>query len=170
MFECIAWGFGAFGARGRAGLGLVALCAILPAAASLARPASLEGQWRLDLRESEMLSPQDTPASLVMTVTKDDGKAFRWTVAVKMPDGAAGTTGFDGAIDGKPRPVQGRPGSTSTFSWTPDGLLKQVSESKAGIAVELCAISADGRKMTCNARQTDVRGNAATYVEVFDKL
>jgi hypothetical protein len=116
-----------------------------------------------------MVSPQDTPAELVMTVTQDDGKDFRWTVAVRMPTGETGATGFDGAIDGRPYPVQGRPGSSSAFSWLADGSLKQVSESRAGLSVEICAFSPDARKMTCNVRQTEASGRAAVYQEVFDR-
>jgi hypothetical protein len=133
------------------------------------RPTSLVGEWRLNLKESELL-PEDAPlAELVMAVTKDDGKSFRWTATVKLPDGQSGSTGFDGAIDGKPYPVQGRPGSTSAFTWLSDGALKQVSQSAAGIAVENCTFSSDFRKMNCNARQTDIAGRATSYVEVFDR-
>jgi len=107
-----------------------------------ARPASLEGKWRLDLKESEMLPGEEPPAELVMAITKDDGKVFSWTATVKLADGESGSTSFSGAIDGKPYPVVGRPGSTSTFSWTQDGSLKQVSQAPGGFAVEVCTFSA----------------------------
>lgn len=139
------------------------------ATVAMARPPSLEGKWRLNLGESELLPGEEPPTDLVMAITKDDGTAFRWTVTVKMPGGATGATSFDGAIDGKPHPVKGRPGSSSSFAWMPDGALKQVSQSPGGISVEICAFSPDARRMTCNARQTDVQGRAATYLEVFDR-
>ncbi len=138
-----------------------------------ARPASLLGKWRLNLKSSELLPGEEPPAELVMAITRDEpakpGSPFGWTVTVKMPDGASGSTGFDGAIDGKPYPVKGRPGSTSAFSWMPDGALKQVSQSAGGLAVEICAFSADAKHMSCNARQTDTKGRAASYLEVFDR-
>jgi hypothetical protein len=146
-----------------------ALATLAAAVPALARPPSLEGRWILNLKESELLPGEDKPAELVMAITKDDGTAFRWTVSVKMPDGASGSTSFDGAIDGKPHPVKGRPGSTSAFSWAQDGSLKQVSQSPGGLAIETCSFSADAKKMTCGARQTDKRGRAITYVEVFDR-
>jgi hypothetical protein len=135
----------------------------------------LEGQWRLNPAESEFLPGETPPADLVMAITLDDGRKFRWTATVKMSDGGSGTTGFDGAIDGMPYPVAGRPGSTSAFSWTQEGLLKQVSQSAAGISVEICSFTGGQgggppRKMTCSARQTDSEGRAATYVEVFDRV
>jgi len=141
----------------------------LAAPPAAARPPSLEGKWLLNLKESELLPGEEKPAELVMAITKDDGTAFRWTVTVKMPDGATGSTSFDGAIDGKPHPVKGRPGSTSAFSWTPDGSLRQLSQSAGGLAVENCSLSANARKMTCEARQTDRQGRVVTYVEIFDR-
>jgi hypothetical protein len=140
------------------------------AAGAFARPASLEGKWRLNAGESELLPGEAAPAELTMAITRDDGTVFRWTVTVEMPGGASGQTGFDGAIDGKPYPVAGRPGSTSSFSWTPDGALKQVSQSPGGIAVEICRVAPGGARMTCEARQTGKSGQAASYVEVFDKM
>ncbi len=143
---------------------------VLVPAAAFARPASLEGKWRLNAAESELLPGEAAPAELVMAITKDDAQGFRWTATVKMPDGSSGQTGFDGAIDGKPYPVSGRSGSTSSFSWTPDGALKQVSQSPGGIAIEICAIAAGGVRMTCETRQTDKSGQAASYLEVFDRM
>ncbi len=151
-------------------LTLAMLAVFAATAGALARPASLEGKWRLDPKETESLPGEEQPAQLVMAITKDDSLVFRWTVTVTMKDGSSGSTGFDGAIDGKPYPVVGRPGNTSTFSWMPDGSLKQVSQGPGGISVEVCAFSADMKKMTCNARQTDTSGRAAAYVEVFDRL
>ena len=139
-------------------------------ASALARPPSLEGKWRLDPKETETLPGDEAPAELIMAITKDDASAFRWTVTVKMKDGSGGSTSFAGAIDGKPYPVTGRPaGSTSAFSWMPNRSLKQTSQGPGGISVEVCAFSQDNRKMTCNARQTDMKGQALAYVEVFDR-
>jgi hypothetical protein len=155
----------------RIGLAVALSIAACPA---FARPASLEGKWQLNLGESELLAGDAPPAQLVMAITQDDGKKFRWTVTVKMPDGSSGATKFDGAIDGKPYPIAGRPGSTSAFSWTGEGSLKQVSQSAGGISVEICGFSGGGpsgsaRRMTCSARQTDMQGRVVTYVEVFDR-
>ena len=149
---------------------LAILATLVATAGAMARPASLEGKWRLNPKETETLPGEEQPAELVMAITKDDGQVFRWTVSVTMKDGSSGSTGFDGAVNGKPYPVTGRPGNTSTFSWMPDGSLKQVSEGAGGISVEVCAFSPDMKKMTCNARQTDTTGRAAAYVEVFDRL
>jgi len=140
------------------------------AGAAYGRPGTLEGQWRLNLAESEFLPGEDPPAELIMAISKDDGVVFRWTVTVKLPGGESGQTSFNGAIDGKPYPVAGHPGTTSKFSWTPDGALKQVSESAGGLAVEICTFSADMKTMGCDARQTDLQGRAATYYESFDRL
>ncbi len=148
---------------------IVLIIAALGSASASARPTSLVGEWRLNLKESELLPEDGSLAELVMAITTDDGKSFRWTATVTLPDGQTGSTSFDGAIDGKPYPVQGRPGSTSAFSWLSDGALKQVSQSAAGIAVENCTFSPDFRKMNCNARQTDRSGRAASYIEVFER-
>jgi hypothetical protein len=135
-----------------------------------ARPGNLEGRWRLNLKESESLPGEEPPAELIMAITQDDGRVFRWTATVKLADGQSGKTNFIGAIDGKPYPVAGRPGTTSKFSWTPDGALKQVSEAAGGIAVEICTFAADMKKMTCDARQTDMQGRVVAYYEAFDRL
>ncbi len=148
---------------------LLIMSTVFMASGASARPASLEGKWRLNFKESELLPGDSKPAELVMTITQDDANGFLWSASVKMPDGAGGVTGFAGAIDGKPYPITGRPGSTSSFIWMPDGALKQVSQSAGGIAVEICTFSADARKMICNVRQTDSSGRAASYSEVFDR-
>ena len=140
------------------------------ASAAAARPASVVGRWRLNVKESEALPGEEVPAELIMNITDDTPTVFRWTVTVRMADGASGATHFDGAIDGKPRPVEGRPGSTSYFSWTPDGALKQVSEGPGGLSVEVCAFSSDMRRMDCDARQTVKDGRTWSYEEVFDRL
>ena len=156
----------------KAGLTILAATAVLTvsAAAAAARPASIEGRWRLNPKETETLPGEEAPAELIMAITKDDGKAFNWTVTVRMPDGAAGSTSFAGAIDGRPYPIAGKPGSTSAFSWQPDGTLKQVSEQAAGFVVEICEFSGGMKKMECSARQTDKTGHVVTYVESFDRL
>ena len=142
----------------------------LAATAAYARPPSLVGKWRMNPKETETLPGEEAPAELIMAITKDDGKAFEWTVSVRMADGAAGSTSFSGAIDGKPYPIAGRPGSTSSFAWLPDGTLKQVSEQKAGFVVEICEFSNGMKKMECSARQTDMKGRVNTYVESFDRM
>ena len=149
---------------------LATIAALAATAPAVARPASLEGKWRLNVKESEFLAGEEPPAELIMTITKDDGQAFHWTATIKLADGGSGATSFAGAIDGKPYPVAGRPGSTSTFSWMPDGSLKQVSQAAGGFAVEICTFPPDMKKMECNARQTDTAGRAATYVELFERL
>ena len=154
----------------KTGLTVCVTLMALAAASAYARPPSLVGKWRLNPKETETLPGEDAPAELVMAITRDDGKAFDWTVTVRMADGAAGSTSFSGAIDGKPYPVAGRPGSTSSFTWLPDGTLKQVSEQKAGFVVEICEFSNGMKKMECSARQTDMKGKVNTYVESFDRM
>ncbi len=156
----------------KAELAILAMLAALAAATTgaQARPPSIEGKWRLNPKETESLPGEEAPAELVMAITKDDGKVFDWTVTVRMADGATGATSFSGAIDGKPYPIAGRPGSTSSFTWLPDGTLKQVSEQKAGFVVEICEFSGGMKKMECSARQTDLKGRVMTYVESFDRM
>jgi hypothetical protein len=155
----------------RAGLTTLAAIAVSAASAAAdARPASIEGKWRLNPKETETLPGEEAPAELIMAITKDDGKVFNWTVTVRMPDGASGSTSYSGAIDGKPYPIAGRPGSTSAFSWLPDGTLKQVSEQGAGFVVEICEFPGGMKKMECSARQTDNKGRVMTYVESFDRM
>jgi hypothetical protein len=149
---------------------LAAIAVVALSAAANARPASIEGKWRLNRKETETLPGEEAPAELVMAITRDDGKVFEWTVTVRMSDGSSGSTSFSGAIDGKPYPIAGRPGSTSAFSWLPDGTLKQVSEQEAGFVVEICEFSGGMKKMECGARQTDNKGRVQTYVESFDRM
>jgi hypothetical protein len=154
----------------KARLAICVALTVLAATAASARPPSLVGKWRLNPKETETLPGEEAPAELVMAITKDDGKAFDWTVTVRMADGAAGSTSFSGAIDGKPYPIAGHPGSTSSFAWLPDGALKQVSEQKAGFVVEICEFSNGMKKMECSAKQTDMKGRVNTYVESFDRM
>ena len=149
---------------------LASAIALFVVAVAQARPPGLEGRWQLNPKESEFLPGEEPPKALILAITQDDGRVFRWTVTVKLSDGQSGQTGFAGAIDGKPYPVAGRPGTTSKFSWTPEGALKQVSESAGGIAVEICTFAPDMKKMICDARQTDMEGRAVTYYETFDRL
>ncbi len=151
-------------------LPILPVLAVLAANSALARPDSLEGKWRFDPKESDLLPGETAPAELIMNITKDDGRAFQWVVTVKMPDGQSGSTVFKGAIDGKAYPVEGRPGSTSAFSWLEDGSLKQVSESPGGIATEICGFPPGGKRFVCNTRQTDIQGRAVSYVETFDRV
>lgn len=149
---------------------VIAALAILAAESAAARPPSIEGRWRLNPKETETLPGEEAPAELIMAITRDDGKVFNWTVTVRMADGSTGSTSFSGAIDGKPYPIAGRPGSTSSFTWLPNGTLKQVSEQKAGFVVEVCEFSQGMKKMECSARQTDLKGRVMTYIESFDRM
>ena len=139
----------------------------LQAQLALARPPSLVGAWHLDLARTDSLAGEEKPADLTMLVTKDDPSAFQWTVTVRMHDGSSGSTSFNGAIDGKPYPIQGNAGSTSAFSWTPEGTLKQVSQGPGGIAIEICSFSGDGGTMDCEVKQTDMQGRVAVYEEAY---
>lgn len=149
---------------------LAATLSLAVTVGALARPPSIEGRWRLNLKETETLPGEEAPTELIMTITRDDGQVFDWTVSVKFIDGSGGSTSFSGAIDGKPYPVAGRPGSTSKFSWTPEGALKQVSEAAGGFSVEVCEFPPGMKRMECSARQTDLKGRVNTYVEIFDRL
>jgi hypothetical protein len=145
-----------------------ALCTVSVADA---RPGSLLGKWRLNLKQSETLPGEEPPVELIMAITEDTPTRFSWTVTVRMADGSSGATRFTGAIDGKPYPVEGRPpGSTSSFRWMLDGALKQVSEGPGGLSIESCMFSADMRRMDCDARQTAKDGQTWTYEEVFDRM
>ena len=132
---------------------LASAIALFVVAVAQARPPGLEGRWQLNPKESEFLPGEEPPKALIMAITQDDGRVFRWTVTVKLSDGQSG-----------------QPGTTSKFSWTPEGALKQVSESAGGIAVEICTFAPDMKKMICDARQTDMEGRAVTYYETFDRL
>jgi len=148
---------------------IVILSALLATASAGARPPSLIGDWRWNGAESELLPGETAPKALVMHITRDDASGFAWTVTVSLADGESGQTVFSGAIDGRPYPIAGRPGSTSAFTWTADGALKQVSESPAGLGVEICSFAGDMRRMDCDARQTNLDGRVFTYTEIFDR-
>jgi hypothetical protein len=61
----------------RAGLTILAAIAALAASAGAnARPASIEGKWRLNPKETDTLPGEEAPAELVMVINKDDGKVF----------------------------------------------------------------------------------------------
>ena len=80
---------------------LASAIALFVVAVAQARPPGLEGRWQLNPKESEFLPGEEPPKALIMAITQDDGRVFRWTVTVKLSDGQSGQTGFAGALSGR---------------------------------------------------------------------
>jgi len=128
---------------------------------------SFQGLWRLNVAETRY------PAGIAITgndmnVTKDDGAVLQYSETVTM-DGKATTQTFDGAYDGKPRPIdQGQTLAFRHISATTYGAVRHNADGKV-TERSACAISADGKKMTCRVSAYPPGAKPVKFIEVFDK-
>ena len=141
--------------------------AVSAGAADANKFASFQGLWRLNVAETHY-PPGIKITGNDMNVTTDDGATLQYSETVTM-DGTAMTQAFDGAYDGKPRPIAG--GQTLAFRHISATTYGAVRHNADGEAVEhsACTISADGKRMSCRVSAFPPKGKPVKFIEVFDK-
>lgn len=146
------------------GLACVALCAH---AADTARYVSTQGKWTLNKAETRYPPGIDITGN-VMDVTVDDGHVLRYTETVTL-GGQAMTQSFDGAYDGKPRPIDN--GQTLSFRHLSTAKYRATRHDADGRLMERsdCTVASHGAKMSCRVQAFPKEGKPVRFVEVFDK-
>jgi hypothetical protein len=129
-------------------------------------PMTGPSTWTWNPKESK--SSAETPKSMVLKITKDDGTNLAWTMTVVDPKGKTHKSSWSGAYDGKERPAKG--GGAAAFTKNSDGSTKiAFKEKDGGGGEETCSVSSDKKKMTCKGTMKSKDGKTAEYTDVYDR-
>jgi hypothetical protein len=131
--------------------------------------AATTQQWTLNLDKSDYSKmPLLKPKSVLLSVNQQ-GDKLSWTYAGQAQDGKSFKWTFDGAIDGKPYPVNGsEPPLTMTYNRDENGQLNSTWTDGHHTSTGAISVSGDGKVLTINNSTKDEDGNVVTWIEVYD--
>jgi hypothetical protein len=131
-----------------------------------------EETWVPNVDESTLLPGQTIVADTV-GVIKDDGVLFQTELMFTVPNGEVVTLIWNAVCDGRPSPVEGvnPPGSvTLNCIRNPDGSVSQTLVADGGYShTEVCSISTDGLKKTCEGTARFPDGSEERFRYVDDR-
>jgi len=144
---------------------------VLLAAWLAAGPADFSGNWHLNVQKSSW-GKRARPVAVEISIEHRD-PAFRYSGTVAQDtEGKTVPFSYEGAIDGKPHPVQGgnTGGGTISYKRLSARALESEARSADGGIVEraVTSLSADGKTMTRRVR-LKAPGGASAWTEVYDK-
>jgi hypothetical protein len=146
---------------------LTASLLLLPVVAFAAEgPMTGPATWTWNAKESKTAG--EAPKSMVLKVTKDDGTHLAWSMTATDTKGKVNKMSWTGAYDGKERPAKG--GGVAAFSKGSDGSTKIAYKDPAGgTGEEICTVTGDKKKMTCEGTMKGKDGKSADYTDVYDR-
>ena len=151
-----------------AALVVFAACASLSALA--AGPSPFVGEWHWSRAESQGAPEEEPPREMVLNITSAERAKVAWTLTVVDDKGERHVQDYSGTGDGKPSAVSGTTdGSTVAFTVTPTSFDSVASSPDGDTDKASCTLSADHKKMTCHGTESDGKGHAAAYVDVYDR-
>jgi hypothetical protein len=151
---------------------VIYFCAVIAVAAStvaIAAPPSREGEWRLNVGQSQYPAGFPVIRDHIMQVTKDDGKAFAYTDNFIVGDQPPTHVSFDGAYDGKPYKTSD--GQMMAVFHTRTGYRDRWTAPNGTKGYDRCDDSSDGMRMTCHGGFLPPGAKrSVTFLEVWDKV
>ncbi len=145
------------------------LFSVVPALAH-AEDMRFVGTWHWSKTESTTIPGEPLPRDITLSIAEAVSGKLKWTVTEIDPGGGKHVESFDGAPDGKPRPLQGGDGqTTAAFTMTEGAISAVFTAPDGGSDSWSCTISSDGRKMTCKGAESDGKGHSQPYADVYDR-
>jgi hypothetical protein len=147
---------------------VLALCS----AASTAHAQSpFVGQWRWNKAESSEMPPGEAaPNDVVLVITAADPARVQWSLTAVDAKGDAQVQSFSGTGNGTAAPIAGSPdGAVAAYTVTPTAVQAVHTSRDGSVERTSCAVSPDGRKLTCHGTESDGRGNTRGFQDVYDR-
>lgn len=152
----------------------IAVAAVLaPAAApaALAQSSSFVGSWHWNRTDStSLVSNETTPQDVVLSVAAAEPGRVQWTLTALDAKGNAHLQSYSGRGDGSAAQVAGAAdGAMAAFTVTATAFRGVYSNRDGSSERTACALTSDGRKMTCDGTEIDAKGRTRNYVDVYDR-
>ena len=159
----------AISARQAVGVGVVALCALLPVALAAQAPDPMVGTWKLDVAKSTY-KPGPPPKSATVTISPAAGKGLKVSVDAALAEGPLKFE-YSNGRDGKDSPVTGHPQYDSVNVTQVSPTEGSIDYKKAGKTVVKAKteLSKDGKTMTVTSTGTDAKGTPIHNVAVYTR-
>ena len=146
---------------------VVAICATLAASAAYAEDSPFVGRWHWNPAHSMLPPGEPAPKDVVSEISRADGQSMSWTVTIVTPDDQQHVVSFQAEPCGSA--PHGR--DTSASARMADETLQATFSGPAGQSdTQSCSVSADRKQMTCKGVVTDGKGQALSYVDVYDRM
>jgi hypothetical protein len=146
----------------------LAACGALFAATAQSPP--FVGQWQWNRAESSSQASGAPPRQQVLAIASADRARVQWSMTIVDAQGQQHVESFTGTGDGKPVQVSGAPEATQgSFTVTATALESHYTSRDGSSDHASCTLSPDRKKMTCRGTESDGKGHANTYVDVYDR-
>jgi hypothetical protein len=151
-------------------LTIAALSMLVAGAAVAAEPSPFIGAWHWNPSASVEVPGEPQPRDVVLDITRADPAGVAWRLTILDEKGEREVQSFNGPGDGKPVAVEGRSdGSTGAFTVTASEMDSVYAYPGGATDRSRCALSPDRKRMTCRGTESDGKGHAANYVDVYDR-
>jgi hypothetical protein len=151
----------------------VALSALSVAAAAgpvAAQAPSFAGIWHWNKAQSALEPGEPAPRDILLQITEAANGKLKWTVTETDPEGGKHVESFDGPADGTAQALTGGDGhTTAAFTLSGDSLAATFKGQDGGSDAWSCTLSGDQRRMTCKGTESDGKGHAMSYADVYDR-
>jgi hypothetical protein len=127
------------------------------------------GKWHWNAKESSTAPGEPLPRDVLLTITRADKAQVQWSLTTIDNKGTQTVKTFVGTGDGKPTPVTGDPGTTGAFTLAGTTMESVYASADGGTDRSTCSVSSDGKKMTCHGSESDGKGHANNYTDVYDR-
>jgi hypothetical protein len=140
-----------------------------PALDARAQSASFVGAWQWSKEESSNVAGEPLPRSIELTIKSANPQSVQWTLTTVDANGGQHVESFAGTGNGKPVAVTGGEGTTAAFTVTANAMTSSYTNPDGSSDRASCALSADGKKMTCQGTEADGKGHSLNYTDVYHR-
>ena len=149
------------------GVALTLICQVEKASAQTADPAS--GTWELNVSKSKY-SPGPPPKSETRTY-EVTGQTLKFTSKGIDAEGKPTAVLISGNYDGKDYPMTGSPDADAISYKRTDVSTLEFTQKRASkvVGIGTRTVSKDGKVLTVTYKGTTAKGQAISYVQVYEK-
>jgi hypothetical protein len=156
-------------------IAVVGFCAMVNAGiawltvnAAWAQSNPFVGRWLWNRSLSVQLAGEPAPKDVIAEITKMDTAEVSWSLTVTTDDGHKEVESFNAAADGEFHPINSD--MTVAFRLMGSGLQVSFKGASGQTDTLTCSLSASHSRMTCNGVLSGAGGQAASYVDVYDRM
>lgn len=141
----------------------------LPALDAGAQSAGFVGEWQWSKAESSSAPGEPLPRLIDLTIKSASPQSVQWTLTTVDANGQQHVESFAGTGSGQPTAVTGGGGTTAAFTLTATTMSSNYTNPDGSSERASCALSANGKKMTCQGAESDGKGHSLNYTDVYNR-
>jgi len=133
--------------------------------------ARFVGQWHWNRTDStSLVSNEPAPQDVVLSIAAAEPGRVQWTLTALDAKGDAHLQSYSGRGDGSAAQIAGASdGAMAAFTVTAAAFRGVYSNRDGSSERTACAVTGDGRRMTCDGTEIDAKGRTRNYVDVYDR-